>query len=237
MQSRRTFTLVIAAAAVICGLTDPADAVNVGNTPGGPPIPLVVNSGPFGGTPSFLLVANVTYDPSADNLFKDFTNTSAGTGGSGSGILSGQNVPIDETFFNSGTDTWIAWTERVVSRSTPNGSDPGFLFDDQTPITVKRNGLILTQGVDYTLSTMFSGPPGNNGYEEITINLAPSSYIQPSDSIDIQKQIHEVFGDGNVWALGEAARVAQYPTPVPAPTTLALFAVAGVAPLLRRRRR
>ena len=71
MHFQRTRTLaavvVTAATAATWGFADPARAVNVGNNPGGPSAMLVVNSGPFGGTPSFLLVENVTHDPAAGN--------------------------------------------------------------------------------------------------------------------------------------------------------------------------
>jgi hypothetical protein len=233
MHLRHSFIVTVAIA--VTGLTGATHAAPIGNNPGGPTTLIAVDSGPFLGTPHFVVNADIIHDDAGGNLLKDFKNTSQGSGGPASGIPSGQNVLIDETFNNTGTDAWSAWTEQVVTPSEPLGTEPGFLFAPGG-ITVSRNGTPLTEGVDYTLAgTPYFGS-GNNGYSAITINFAPSSYIQPDDVLDIQKRIHEVFGDGNVWALNEEAQVAEYPTGVPEPAGLALLAVAGLTPLLHRRR-
>jgi hypothetical protein len=236
-------SVLISAAVSLCGLTATAYAVDVGNNPAGASATVVVNSGPFGGSPSFTLSQSIMHVATAGNLFTDFTNTSQGGGGTGvPGISSGTNVPINETFTNTGADGWGGWTETVLTQTTllGGGTVPGFLFDDLSPITVRRNGVLLTAGTDYTLITTpfpdgFGG--GNNGYSSVTVSLAPSAFIQSGDNLNIQKQIHEVSGDANVWTINEAARVAQFPTAVPEPGTGVLLFGAVFAMRASSRRR
>jgi hypothetical protein len=237
MRTQRISTTLTAATAALLAFVASANAItySVGNNPGGPTTLVPVNSGPFGGSPNFQLNADVDYDLAAGNLLKDFTNTSQGSGGPASGIPSGQNVPIVEVFTNVGTEAWTAWDEAILS--TTNGNpppNPGFLFQSNN-VQVRRNGILLNEGPDYTLSGVQYFGGGNNGYISMTIALAPASYILPSDTLEIEKRIHEVFNDGNVWALNEAARVAQYPTAVPEPAAVTLLALA--VPLICRRQR
>src|SRR5690349_8684785 len=104
MRSKQNSALITAAVSLWALTAAPAYAVNVGNNPGGASTTIVYNSGPFGGSPSFLVNESVTYVATAGNLFKDLTNTSQGGGGTGSpGIPSGTNVPLNETFTNTGT--------------------------------------------------------------------------------------------------------------------------------------
>ena len=223
--------MTLAAAAAVLGFTAAANAVtyNVGNNPAALDTIVVVNSVGPPANPNFQLQAGIDHNPSADNLYKDFTNDS------GSGISSGQNLLITETFTNDGSETWTAWDELVVS--TTDGipaPSPGFLFQTNGT-TVRRNGALLTDGVDYTLVGVPYNNAGNNGYISITISLSPASYIQPGDVLEIEKRIHEVSGDANPWRPAEAARVAQYPTAVPEPASLGLLALAAVACMPRRR--
>ena len=237
MRFHQTRTVLFAATAACCVLAASADAVtyNVGSNPGDPNSGVLVPSGPFGSSPNFFFTAGIDHDPSADTLLKDFTNTSQGSGGGGSGIPSGQNVQITEIFTNDGSETWTAWDEAIVSTTVGNPPpSPGFLFQPNS-VTVLHNGVPLNQGMDYTLSGVQYNQASNNGFISLSIAFAPASYIQPTDTLEIQKRIHEVFGDGNVWALNEAASVAQYPTAVPEPVGLGLLAMA--LPALRRRRR
>ena len=53
---------------------------------------------------------------------------------------------------------------------------------------------------------------------------------------EIDKAIHEVFGDADVWSLNEAARVAETPIVTPEPTSLAMLALGATALLARRPR-
>src|SRR5688500_11704771 len=91
--------LSTAAAATLLVLGGSAQAVtyNVGNNPAAADTIVVVNSSGGPGNPNFQLQAGIDHNPSADNLFKDFTNASGG------GFNSGQNVPVLETFSNDGS--------------------------------------------------------------------------------------------------------------------------------------
>jgi hypothetical protein len=232
----------ISASAVVSVCAAPAGAVSflAGNNPSGPSSVVSANSGPFGGSPSFSLSIGVIADPTAGNLFKDLTQTSQGSGGPASGIASGNNVPITESLANHDTDAWTAWDERVVTQADFGGGGsgpfgPGFLFD--TTIAVLRNGTPLTEGVDYTLTGTPYSNFGNSGYESFHIALAPASYINNLDVLEIHKSLHEVFGDGNVWALNETARLGEFPTVVPEPAALGLHGLIALPTGVLRRRR
>jgi hypothetical protein len=235
MRIQRTCLMLVAASVAISLFAASANAISVGNNPPDLMDGILVSSGPFGGTPSFVFAADIDYDAGSDALLKDFTQTSQGSGGPASGVFSGTPVPITETFTNVGTEAWSAWDEEILTTTAGNPPpSPGFLFSGT--VTVLRNGVPLTQGSDYTLGGVPYFGGGNNGFISRTITLAPASYIQPTDTLEIQKSIHEVFNDGNVWALNEAAQVAQYPTPVPEPTVVGVIAIAALAASVRRRR-
>lgn len=236
MWTQRNSIILTAMSTALLVLAASANAINysVGNNSGGPTSIVPVNSGPFGSSPVFQLNAGVDHDPSAGNLLKDFTNTSQGSGGPASGISSGQNIQITEVFTNVGAESWSAWDEEILSTTSgiPQPS-PGFLFHPSN-VTLLRNGIPLSSGVDYTRTGVQYFGAGNSGFISMTFSFAPSSYIQPGDTLEIQKQIHEVFSDANVWALNEAARVAQYPTAVPEPAAVGLLALALASQCRRR---
>ena len=236
MRFQGTWVMLVAATAAVSVFAPSAGAITytVGNNPTDPEDSIVVPSGPFGNPPNFVFTAGIDHDASADTLLKDFTNTSQGNVGGGGGIPSGQNVPITEVFTNDGTEAWTAWDEAIVSTTDGNPPpSPGFLFQPNN-VTVLRNGVTLNEGIDYTLSGVPYNAASNNGLISLTISFAPASYIQPSDQLEIRKRIHEVFGDGDIWRLDEAASVAQYPTAVPEPAVVGLLALLGL-PARRRR--
>jgi hypothetical protein len=238
MRFQRSFAAFVAAASVVSACTSQVVAVtySVGDNSGGTSSVVPINSGPFGGDPLFSLTAGVDQDPASGNLFKDLTQTSRQPGGPNSGISSGVDIPIDETFTNDGTEAWTAWSEAVITRTdTGGGNDPGFLFAPD--VVVSRNGATLTQGIDYAINGTTFPQNGNSGFESFTISfLTPLSYIQPTDTLHIQKSIHEVFGDANVWTFNETARIAEFPTALPEPATLGLVVAIPLATALRRRR-
>ena len=157
-------------------------------------------------------------------------------------FFSGQTVMITETLTNTGTVPWTDWHEHVVSRTTLNQPDdsPGFLFD-RTFLQLEADygsGLVnLNLGIDFiTFNDPYSGPSfggNNNHWEAINIFFAPGKEIQPGDTLVIRKRIFEVFGDANVWEQQEIAVIAEYPTPEP--VSAALFGVAALGLLARRR--
>jgi hypothetical protein len=155
---------------------------------------------------------------------------------------SGQGVPIIETFHNVGNLPWTDWHERIITRTSIQQPDdaPGFVFAENSVVLEADygNGFVpLSQGVDYQLVTEpYAGPAFGGNFPHwvaIDIFFEPHAAIQPGDSLIIGKQIHEVFGDANIWEPLEIVQIEQYPTPEP--TSLALCAL-GAALMPRRRR-
>jgi hypothetical protein len=184
------------------------------------------------------ILESVAYDTSAGPWLNNMVNDM------GHGIASGNNVAIIEELTNSGGATWTAWSESVASRTAIDNPDdaPGFLISPGTVSVEADLGsgfLTLVSGTDYVLTTTdYSGEPfsGNNGnWEAIRIDLMPSAQIAPGDKLRINKEVFEVFGDGNVWQPDEAAQIAEFPV-VPEPGALAILALAAALPLLRVRR-
>jgi len=187
------------------------------------------------GTPSSAsvsIIENVIDDAASGPWHKMVAN---GTNGA---ISSGQDVSLLETFTNAGLTPWTGWHEEVVTRTTinhPNDSTD-YLFHQGT-LSVQADygaGLVgLTQGVDYTLTTVpYSGPsdPGgnDNGWEALTINLSPTKQILTGDKLVVNKSMFEVFLNGDIWHVDQNAELAQYPTVVPEPGSLGLLALAGL---------
>jgi len=143
-----------------------------------------------------------------------------------SGVASGDDLPIVETFTNLGTQSWLRWHEHVASRTTISSpNDPGFLFRQGSLAVSADYGagfVTLTQGVDYTLvAPPFPGPQGmmeNGGnWESIDIIFQPLRQIASGNRLRINKDIFEVFNDSDPWRPAEAAVVSQFPSAVPEP--------------------
>ncbi len=157
-------------------------------------------------------------------------------------LFSGTNVAVTEVLTNLGAVSWTQWTEQVLSRTTigtPNDA-PGFQFRTNT-ISLQRDtgpGFVaLVAGTDYTLVGNFAPAPSfPDGWESFTIFLSAGAAINPGNRLRISEQVFEVFGDGNTWASGETASIAQFPGLVPEPATLGLLGIAGLTLLARRRR-
>jgi hypothetical protein len=99
------------------------------------------------------------------------------------------------------------------------------------------SGLVpLTAGVDYTLvaTPYLNGPAGDFGnWEAIDIFFAPNRVIATGDVLSIEKDIFEIFGDGDPWRPSEAAEISEFPSPEPTSLITAAATVGGI--LLRRR--
>ena len=201
----------------------------------------VNGGGGGGGVPNVTIVEDVALDFSSGQWLKDLVNATA------SGFSSGQNRLISEVLTNVGQFAWTGWNEHVVSRTDTGGppqGSPGFLFDAGSLVLSANYGsgtVPLTQGVDYTITTVDAQPSLGSGpgpdWEAITITFAPNRVIEPGDILNIQKDIFEVFGDANIWQQGEAARIGEYPIGVPEPAGVAMMAIATVAGVARRRAR
>jgi hypothetical protein len=188
-----------------------------------------------GGAGTFAVTESVILDGAAGPWLKSLVNSS------GSGISSGSNRGIVETLTNVGAAPWAACHEHVVSRTTVNQPDdaPGFLFHDKSFVLMADYGsgfVPLTQGTDYTLvpTPYINGPAGDFGqWEAIDVFFAPARVIETGDVLKIQKDIFEIFGDGDPWRPGEAAVIAEFPSPEPAGLAIGTW---GLSTLLLRRR-
>ncbi len=186
----------------------------------------------------FSIVENIAYDPSAGQWQKELENV--GGGGGGGNILSGVHVAVDETLTNTGEDTWTDWHEAILSMNvSPPG--PDFLIDSGT-MNVYRNGGLLTPGSDYSIVPVsLANEDSTPDWIAVSIFFNPSSSIQPGDTLGITEQIYEVFGDSDIWNVGESAVLGQYPTvPTPEPASLSLAILGGIGLCLlglKRRRR
>jgi hypothetical protein len=179
----------------------------------------------------FSIVENIAYDPSAGQWLKELEN--GGGSLSNGAITSGTHVAVDERLTNAGTATWTDWHEAVLSFNS-NPSGPDFLIDSET-MNVSRNGGLLTPGSDYSIvpvTLVNEGTPAD--WSAVSIFFNPSSSIQPGDTLRITQQIYEVFGDGNLWDLGESAVLGQYPTAVPEPSSFLLAALSLIGVLALR---
>jgi hypothetical protein len=199
----------------------------------------ITGAAPNGGNVTIL--QDIALDPSAGPWHKNLVNNTS-PGGSMGQIFSGSNVAVTETMANLGAVPWNQWTEKVLSRTTintPNDS-PGFLIRRTSPSLQADYGsgfVPLTQGTHYAVvGTPDSGPGADtDGWEAISFVLLPGSEINPGNKLRISEQVYEVFLDGNIWAQGEAAEIAQFPG-VPEPSCAALLTLPVLATLSRRRR-
>jgi hypothetical protein len=184
----------------------------------------------------FSIAENIAYDPTAGQWIKELEN-GGGDAFNGS-ISSGTHVAVDESLTNAGAATWTDWHEAVLSFNN-NPSGPGFLIDSET-MNVYRNGGLLSPGSDYSIvpvTLINEGTPAD--WSAVSIFFNPNSSIQPGDTLRISQQIYEVFGDSNVWNLGESAVLGQYPSSVPEPSSfiLAAFGMIGLVAWGCRKRR
>lgn len=224
----RHVVVLLAFVALLTAASSSAQAVVVaGDNSGGP---ITITNHPGDRNSGFNIQETVIYDPGGGAWHKELQNV-----GTGPGLMlpSGQGVDIDETFVNGGVHTWTDWHEMILSTTDLGGGPnyPGFLFTNGS-LNVFRNGGLLAEGTDYMLMTdtyMNQVSPGGD-WSVIWITFSPGASIQVGDTLRITKQIFEVYGDGNIWATGEVALVAQYPT-VPEPPSL-MLAVVGLASLI-----
>jgi hypothetical protein len=186
----------------------------------------------------FEITEDVAYDPSAGLWIKQLINDPNGVP-----IVSGTRVNITETLTNTGTSEWTDWHEEILTTTGGEESPLGFLFDKNSLNLMADYGsgfLALIEGVDYTVVEMDYLGPGwdddNMGLEAIWIFFEPHAVIQAGDELKIEKQIFEVFLDGDVWDPGELVEIAQYPT-VPEPSTFVLGTIGLLGLGCRRRKR
>ena len=219
----RKLTCFLALSAVLAATRSALADVAASDNPSGPSTTTHYTGNQASG---FSIVENVTYDPSAGQWLKELENV--GGGGGGGPIASGVHVAIDEVMTNAGGDTWTDWHEAVLSVNiSPPG--PDFLIDSGT-MNVYRNGGLLTPGSDYSIVPVsLANEDTTPDWIAVSIFFNPSSSIQPSDTLRITQQIYEVFGDSNLWDVGESAVLGQYPTvSVPEPTSLSLAILGSV---------
>lgn len=188
-----------------------------------------------GNSAGFTVFEDVAYDPASGPWLLELHNA-------GSGIASGDAVPLSLTLTNTGSLAWTEWHQAVTSTTVTSGgiTIPGFLFVADSLVLV-RNGTPLIEGVDYTLApivhTATDGPPGGTNYghwEAISIVFAASGEIAPGQTLTIEQQIFEVFLDGDPWRGNDFAVIQQYPS-VPEPRAWGMLTLAAACLLLRRR--
>jgi hypothetical protein len=156
-------------------------------------------------------------------------------------ISSGVNVGVNETITNLGGVTWNHWTEKVLSRTTIStfNDSPGFQFRTASILVEADYGsgfTVLTNGVHYTrVDTPATGIAFEpTAVEAFTLNFQPGFEIQNGDKLRINKNIFEVFNDGDIWLQGQAAQLGVFPGPVPEPSAAVACAFALTAFAARR---
>jgi hypothetical protein len=179
-----------------------------------------------GNSAGFAVFEDVAYDPASGPWLLELRNA-------GSGISSGDAVPLSLTLTNTGSIAWTEWHQAVASTTvTSSGvTIPGFLFVADS-LVVARNGTPLIEGVDYTLTptahTATDGPPGGTNFghwEGVSIVFSASGEIAPGQTLTIEQQIFEVFLDGDPWRPDDVAVIQQHPS-VPEPRTWGMLALA-----------
>jgi len=198
-----------------------------------------------GNSSGFAIDEGVAYDPSAGPWIKQLTNT-------GNGIASGNRVNITETLTNIGPYGWTDWHEEIITTTTGGGGgggggggEPqlGFVFDKDFLSLMADYGSgfeALVENVDYSVMSMpYEGPGAggdNMGLQAIWILFEPHAVIQTDDVLKIEKQIFEVYLDGNIWQQDEFVEIVEYPT-IPEPSVFVLAAIGLLSLSIGRQRR
>jgi hypothetical protein len=189
-----------------------------------------------GDSNGFSVIETVTYDGASGPWEKELTNAGNHP------IPSGQQVPIDEQLTNAGPTAWTGWHEEILA-DPEDPPFPDFLFTAGS-LQIDRNGVALIAGTDYTLVPTTADPglgvTPTGDWVALSIFFNPAADIQSGDTLEIRKNIFEVFLDSDLWDVGESALVAEYPTTVPEPASI-ILASSGAVGLcllwLNRRRR
>ena len=216
----RKLTCLLTLSVVFVATRSALAVIVAGDNPSGPTSLSTYNDNGSG----YSVVETVSYDGTAGAWNKELINNLTHP------IASGNQVLIDEQLTNAGPSSWTDWHEAIL----PNPSDPqfpDFLFTAGS-LQVTRNAVPLIAGVDYTLSTVVDNSgigltPGGD-WVALSIFFSPSAVIQPGDTLGITKNIFEVFGDANLWDVGEFALLGQYPT-VPEPSTFVMLGLGIVS--------
>jgi hypothetical protein len=229
----RNFTCLLALSAVLAATRSAQAVIVAGDNPSGPSIATSYN----GGIGGFTVAETVSYSGAAGAWQKALVNT-------GQMILSGTEAPIHEQLTNAGPSAWTGWHEEVLADPLGDPPFPDFLFTAGS-VQLDRNGVLLSQGTDYTLTATTASPglgnsPGGD-WSAFSILFKPSAQIHPGDTLGIRKNIFEVFGDADTWDPNERALLGENPTAVPEPASIGLATVGSVGLSLlwlnRRRRR
>lgn len=187
-----------------------------------------------GNSAGFAVFEDVAYDPASGPWLLELRNA-------GSGISSGDAVPLSLTLTNTGNTAWTEWNQAVSSTTVTSGglTIPGFLLVADS-LVVRRNGAALTAGVHYALTptvhTASDGPPGGTNYghwEAVSIVFTASGAIAPGETLTLEQQIFEVFLDADPWRPDDVAVLQQHPN-VPEPKAWGMLGLATILFLLRR---
>ena len=221
----RNLTCLLALSAALAATRSSAAIIGASDNPSGPTTTTTYNLGSNG----FSVVETVAYDGTSGPWQKELTNSGQNP------LSSGQQVLIDEQLTNAGPAAWTDWHEEVLP--TPGDPPfPDFLFTAGS-LQVDRNGVPLVDGVDYTLVPTTADPAlgvtPTGDWVALSIFFNPGSDIQSGDTLQITKNIFEVFLDADLWDVGESASLAEYPT-VPEPASISLAILGGVGLCLLR---
>jgi hypothetical protein len=187
-----------------------------------------------GSSAGFSVFEDVAYDPASGPWLLELRNA-------GSGISSGDAVPLSLTLTNTGNTAWTEWHQAVSSMTVTSGglSIPGFLLVADS-LVVMRDGTPLIEGVHYAVTpivhTATDGPPGGTNYghwEAVAIVFSGSGQIAPGQTLTIDQEIFEVFLDGDPWRPDDIAVIQQHPS-VPEASTWGMLGLAILLLLLRR---
>lgn len=187
-----------------------------------------------GNSGGFFVFEDVAYDPAAGPWLLELRNA-------GSGISSGDAVPLSLELTNTGSTAWTEWHQAVASTTVASGglTLPGFLIVADS-LVVSRNGTPLVEGVDYSVTpivhTATDGPPGGTNFghwEAVSIVFSASGGIAPGQTLTLEQQIFEVFLDGDPWRPDDVALLQQHPN-VPEPTLWGMLGLASTLLVFRR---